>query len=453
MSLKNNTRKTDAIKLALSAYEKAINSCNPYNACLQHLKLEENLLLFNNKKYNIVSYNNIYVIGAGKAAYKMASAIYDLLGDKITDGAICVPQNSDLSDKYLGKIKIIFSSHPIPNEASAEGAKLIYKIANKANEKDLIIFLLSGGASSLMCLPAGKIKLAEKQFVNNLLLKSGANISEINIVRKHLSDIKGGKLAKIAYPATVFQLILSDVIGNSLAVIGSGPLIEDKYTNIDAINILNKYSIFEKVPNSLKKYLTNPLNNSFEKKEYIFEKINNTIIADNSLAIKAAAKELGGKNIKVFFYNKPILGEASVVSKDFFSYVIDLQKDIKETYAVIAGGEPVVTFNQQQINNSEKISGGRAQEFSLSLLKYLTNYNGRKVIFLTAGTDGIDGPTDAAGAIVTKETILKAENLGIDYRLYLENHNSFNFFSKLGGLIKTGYTGTNVNDLFIAIVQ
>ena len=487
------------INVALSAYEEAVKSCNPYEASLKQLKLEGNNLLFNNKNYDLSSYNNIYVIGAGKAGYKMAKAVYDLLEDRITEGYVCIPQNSDLPIEMMGKIRFMECAHPIPDMDSVLSARMITNIASKAQENDLIIFLLSGGASSLMCLPIEGISLADKQKVNNLLLKSGADISEINTVRKQLSNIKGGKLAELSFPADVIQLVLSDVIGNHLDIIGSGPFVPNKTTTEDAINILKKYSLWDSIPESVTLALTS---NSFAKSKNNYwkdsnvnnnDRISTSIIADNNLALTAAEKLLEDYEFKIYHYPERLTGEASIISKKLFDFISNIKKDNLDSFAVIAGGEPVVTFKKNnqgdtnfidfnnitafnsmpknELKNQAKpqniaelgeiikrkqkknvVSGGRAQELALSMLKHLSSDTERHMFFLAAGTDGIDGPTDAAGAIISVKTVHNAQKISYKIEDYLLKHDSYNFFNNVGGIIKTGYTGTNVNDIFIALV-
>jgi hydroxypyruvate reductase/glycerate 2-kinase len=490
-----DSRDSAFINVALSAYEEAIKACDPYKISLLQFTLNGSILTFKNKNYNLDYYNNIYVIGAGKAGYKMGKAINELLGDRITEGCICVPQDSDIPEEMLGKIRFMECAHPIPDMDSILSARIITRIADKAEANDLIIFLLSGGASSLMCLPAEGITLAEKQNVNNLLLKCGADIKEINTVRKHLSAIKGGKLAEMAYPAETIQLIISDVLDNSLETIGSGPAVQDKTTLADAVSILKKHSIWESIPDNVANFLTT---NTFSKskkvsddeKGKIFEKVSTSIIADNHLALNAIAKFLEDYDFKLFYYPRAITGEASEEAKEFFFYVSKLKKDNLDPFAVISGGEPVVTFKRNMAANlkpedtdglenvprnslksnfkSENIAslgeelrnkqlksivaGGRAQEFALAMLKYFVEFPDRQIFFLAAGTDGIDGPTDAAGAIISEKTVEKAKSKNCNFEESLNRHDSYNFFKLVGGLIKTGYTGTNVNDIFIALV-
>ncbi len=487
------------INAALMAYEEAVKTCDPYEAILRNLKLDGNSLLFNNKNYDLDSLNNIFVIGAGKAGLRMAKAIYDLLGNRITEGCIAIPQNSGTEIDMLGNIRIIEAAHPVPDMDSVLSARIISRIATKAGKNDLVIFLLSGGASSLMCLPVDGISLADKQKVNNLLLKSGADISEINTVRKSLSAVKGGKLAEMAYPAEVILLVVSDVLGNSLENIGSGPFSFNNTTIHDCIKILKKYSLWDSLPESVENFFSSGNNfankNSYlnETRDKYFYLVNSSIIADNKLALSNLSKYLEDYDFKIYNYPNYLTGEASIISKDFYSFVSEIKKDNLDSFAVIAGGEPVITFKKNNFNvewnsNSNSLpydgiiqrnelnniyrkdsiselsefliqkqkkingTGGRYQELALSMLKYFPDSPKRQMFFLAAGTDGIDGPTDSAGAIITEKTFLYAKKMNYNFEDYLERHDSYNFFKRVGGLIKTGYTGTNVNDVFIALV-
>ncbi len=448
------------IELVLSAYKEAIKECNPSNSILQNLHYSNNILFFSDTEYNLDSFERLYVIGAGKAAYKMAESTFNLLVERIDEGCICIPLNSHINDNHIGKIKIIHSSHPTPNEDSVLGAQIISEIAKKANEKDLILFLLSGGASSLMCMPEFCINLEEKQIVNNVLLKSGASISEINIVRKEISAIKGGKLAKLAFPAKVIQIVISDVIGNSLETIGSGPMIQNRTNIIDAVNILNKYNLFDYIPKSVNNFLLSQLhireNQKYEENQIsdnsiIYDNITTKIITDNKVAISSAGKSLEENKIKVYYYPEPLINETSKVAMELFNYIENLSKINPNIFAVVTGGEPVVKFNKNLLLNKD-IKGGRSQEVALYMLKNIEKCQKRKIFFLAAGTDGIDGPTDAAGAIVSNNTLKLSQKLCLNIDDFLNNHNSYNYFNQTDALIRIGYSDTNVNDIFIAIV-
>lgn len=502
-----DSRDSAFINVALGAYDKAIREVDPYRVCKQYITIEGGNLLFKGRTFVLDYYTNIYVIGAGKAGYKMAKAMHDLLGNRITSGCVCVPQNSNIPEEMLGNIRFVECAHPIPDLDSVLSARMITQIASKAGANDLIICLLSGGASSLMCLPAEGLTLEDKQCVGNLLLKSGADINEINTVRKHLSGIKGGKLAKLAYPAEIIQLVISDVIGNNLETIGSGPAVSEKTTFNDAINILKRYSLWDSIPQNVVDYLNTGAFGRMTKEmesdtmNRVFDRVYTSIIADNHLAVTAAAKYLEDFEFKIYYYPKAITGEAADEAKDFFFYVAKLKKDNLDPFAVIAGGEPVVTFKKitseliahggekdetatdededetaslpkgrfkskfrseqmaeigemlRQKQMKKMVLGGRSQEFAIAMLRQFEEYpNNRQMFFLAAGTDGIDGPTDAAGAIITYKTIPNAIQKAYLYKDYLARHDSYNFFNNVGGLVKTGYTGTNVNDLFIALV-
>lgn len=442
------------IDLMLEAYKTAVEAADPYKACLSQFRLENNTLLFQSKAFNLALYGHIYLAGAGKAGYKMAKAIYDLLGSRITQGCVAMPYNSSMPKASLGNISFIQAAHPVPDINSVKAAKTISELLLKANSNDLIVFLLSGGASSLMCLPIDGIALEEKQRINDLLLKSGGSISEINIVRKQLSALKGGKLAKLAYPAQMIQLVLSDVMGNPLEIIGSGPGVPNDSSAEDAICVLKKYSLWDSIPQSVVKLLSSKLYKTAKNEETPLTQTFTSIVADNSIAITAVAKHLTKLNLKAYVYPDSIIKECSLEANDFFLYVSALERENHDSFAVIAGGEPVVDLKKSK-NSSKTSSGGRAQEFLLSVLKFFSEspeLHGRNFFMLAAGTDGIDGPTDAAGAIATHKTLQIAEAKSHSIKDFLDTHSSYGFFNKIGGLIKTGYTGTNVNDVYILLM-
>ncbi len=452
------------INIALAAYEDGVYAVDPYKATLKYLHIDEDgkRLEFKDKVYDLSKYQHIYVIGAGKAGVRMGTAIHDLLGDKITEGCMCVQQDSGIQSEKLGNIRFIECSHPIPDMDSMLGARMITQIASKATEHDLLFCLFSGGGSSLMAMPCDGITMDEKQAANNLLLKCGANITEINTVRRHLSGVKGGKLAALAYPAEVIQLLLSDVMGNKAEFIASGPMVPETTTFEEAINILKRHAIWESIPSSVASRLNagcmGRISESVAPNAKSFEKITTAIIADNAVAISAIAQSLEDSCLKVFYYPKNIEGEATLASNEIFQYIAHLQKQNESAFAVVAGGEATVTFKRQSEGRGSRnltsrfMKGGRAQEMALAMYKPMHDIPNTRMIFLAAGTDGIDGPTDAAGAIITPSAIQRAIDNGIIGDDYLASHNSYNFFKNVGGLIKTGYTGTNVNDIVICIV-
>lgn len=424
-----------AREYCLDIINAAITSVEPSSLIKKNVNLEGSNLKIKNHSFDLNKYNKIYVIGAGKASAGMASGLEGILGRKITSGII----NTNDDSTKLKKIKVNKADHPTPSINGLKGAKKIYKIAKKANEKDMVLCLISGGGSALMPLPADKIKLNELQKTNNLLVKCGANINEINIVRKHLSAIKGGNLAKAAYPATLISLIISDVVGDSLDTIASGPTVPDLSYYKDAKHILKKYNIWDKMPDSIKKRINNGINGL--TRETLKEKIGNVynfIIGTNKTACCAAqekAKELGLESI---ILSTKITGEAKNMGK-FFGLIA---KELKKPKAIIAGGETTVTVKGSGI-------GGRNQEFVLSSVAEIKGIKGLAIASI--GTDGIDGPTNAAGAIADGNTFYKAAEKNLDINAFLKENNSYYFFKPLKDLIITGPTGTNVNDIILIV--
>jgi len=321
-------------------------------------------------------------------------------------------------------------------------------IVEQAKEDDLVICLISGGGSSLMPLPHEGISLKDKQELTNALLKSGAEITEINAVRKHLSAFKGGWLAKKAYPATILNLVLSDVIGDPLDSIASGPTVPDTSTFSDARKILEKYDLWLKVPVSIRKIISEGARGLLEEtpkaNDLVFEKVHNLVIGNNRTAILAAIDFLGSKGLNTLILADMLAGEAKEVGKALAKVASEgfVCTDTSRSLGIVAGGETTVTVRGKGL-------GGRNQELSLSAALNLKEY--KECVIASFSTDGVDGPTDAAGAIIDGSTLKRARQLGLDPKKYIANNDSYSFFSKLGDLICTGATGTNVNDLSVII--
>ena len=409
---------------ALRIFRAALKAAAPDQAVLRHLRLDPE------------PFRNIYVIGAGKASAQMARAVERLLGARINGGLINV---KDGHGAKLRRIEINECGHPIPDQRGVAGARRIAQIASQAGEDDLIIGLISGGASALLPLPAPPITLAEKQKTTRLLLHCGASIHEINCVRKHISRIKGGQLARLAYPATMLTLILSDVIGDDLDVIGSGPTVPDRSTIADARAILEKYRIPTKV---LAAAVETP-----KPGDQIFEKTRNVIVGSNALAVEAAALEARRLGFHTLVLSTFLEGEAREVARVHAAIAKEIRasgRPVQRPACVISGGETTVKIRGQGL-------GGRNQEFALAAAIDLAGLS--DVAILSAGTDGTDGPTDAAGAIVDGTTLARAEDLGLNAATSLANNDSYHFFEATGDLIKTGPTGTNVADIQLILVH
>jgi glycerate-2-kinase len=324
------------------------------------------------------------------------------------------------------------------------------EIAEKANGDDLVIVLISGGGSSLMPLPREGVLLRDKQEITDRLLKSGANITEINTVRKHLSCFKGGWLAKAAYPATILNLVISDVVGDSLESIASGPTVPDSTTFIDARRVLQRYDLWEKTPESVRGLISEGEKGSLEETpkadDACFEKVNSVVLGNCRSATLAALQHLQSEGLNALLLSSSLEGEAKAAGTLLSSVVKEIAASgnpVAKPAGIVVGGETVVTVRG-------KGSGGRNQELALSAALGLQGVEG--AVVASVSTDGVDGPTDAAGAIVDEQTVNRAKRLGLDPVQFLAENDSYSFFTKLGDLIVTGPTGTNVNDISLIIV-
>ena len=381
------------------------------------------------------SYDHIYVIGAGKASAAMAQAVERILAKRITSGLI------NTKHGHLAKLKRIQlneCAHPVPDQAGVDGARRIAKIAAEATENDLVICLISGGASALLPLPAPGLTLEDKQRVTKHLLACGANIHEINTVRKHLSAIKGGQLAALAAPAQLLTLVLSDVIGDDLSVIGSGPTVPDYSTYSDARAILAHFKIAP--PPAVRKHL----DRAVQENPTTLPNARTIIIGGNRLAVDAAAAEAERRHYQPLVLSTTIEGETRDIARMHAAIareVVESQRPAKAPACLISGGETTVTLTGNGL-------GGRNQEFVLAAALDLPP----RTVVLSAGTDGTDGPTDATGAIADSTTLPKAKARGLDPRASLNGHNAYPFFDALGDLIRTGPTGTNVMDIRLFLI-
>lgn len=433
--------------LALRSLESALNAVDPKQIIKSKLLLKNSTLHVNGYSIDLKKFKNIYVIGGGKASGSMAEALEQVLGNSITNGLVNVPRSSKNKTDI---IKLHEASHPIPDEAGVEGTRRMLKIAEQAKEDDLVICLISGGGSSLMPLPRGKISIADKKKITNALLKCGATINEINTVRKHISDFKGGWLAKKAYPATILNLILSDVVGDPLDFIASGPTVPDSTTFGDAVKVLEKYKLWDRTPASIRKVLSDGekglIPETPKAGDEAFKKAHNVVVGNNRLASLAACEHSKLRGLNSLLLTAILEGEARQVGTVLATIareVVSSGNPVKKPACIVAGGETTVTV-------TGKGRGGRNQEIALAAAMKLGDMDGVVIASLT--TDGVDGPTDAAGAIVDGKTLARASRKGLVPERFLADNDSYNFLSKLGDLVLTGPTGTNVNDVSVIIV-
>ncbi len=425
-----------------------MEAANPKAIVESRVTIEGRTLKIGKLKLDLGKFKHVFVVGGGKASGKMAEALESALGDKITQGIVNVPNDSE--PYKTQKIELRKASHPIPDEAGVEGTKEMLALVNQVEEDDLIICLVSGGGSSLMPLPRGDISIADKQMVTNDLLRSGATITEINTVRKHISDFKGGWLAQKAYPATIVNLVLSDVIGDPLEFIASGPTIPDSTTFEDSIAVLRRYGLWSRTPPPVKSLLSRGRKGLIAETpkpgDKVFRKVYDIIIGNNRLATSAVHKSFQRKGFRALTLTSVLQGEAKHVGTVLGSIaeeVVVSGNPLPRPCGIIAGGETTVTVSGEG-------KGGRNQEIALSAALKITGKDG--VAIASYSTDGTDGPTDAAGAIVDGKTIARSKEEEIDARSFLANNDSYNFFSRLGDLILTGPTGTNVNDVSVVVV-
>ncbi len=410
---------------ALRIFRAALRAADPVQAVLRHVRREGEVLIAGERRYDLSSFRNIYVIGAGKASTQMAVAVERLLGRRITAGLINAPNAGKLR-----RIEINVAGHPIPDRRGVAGAKRIAQIAQQAGADDLVICLISGGASALLPLPAPGITLAQKQRITRSLLACGATIHEINCVRKHLSAIKGGKLARMAEPATLLTLVLSDVIGHHLGAIGSGPTVPDTTTIADARAICSKYAIEVEFPEDAE-----------TPKEFPGAVVT---VGSNVLAVEAAAEEAKRLGYNTMILSTYIQGEAREVARVHAAIATEIYwrgRPVPTPACVISGGETTVTVRGKGL-------GGRNQEFALAAAMEIAGHS-EEIVILSAGTDGADGPTDATGAIVDIGTLYRGKG---DPTKSLQNNDSYHFLEASGDLIKTGPTGTNVADIQLILV-
>ncbi len=436
-----------ARKEALEIFEAGVKAVDPARAIKNHVRLEKNRLIVGEKTIDLSRFDRISVIGAGKASASMAQAMEEILGERLNSGLINTKYGHGVP---LKRIQVIEAGHPVPDEAGFRGARLIVQMLEKKDEKDLIFFLISGGGSALLPYPAEGITLEDKQMVTRVLLEVGASIHEINALRKHLSLVKGGRLARLAFPSTLVSLILSDVIGDDLDSIASGPTAPDHSTFQDCLNILEKYQILERIPpvvgEIFKKGVLGEIEETPKPGDPVFERTQNLIIGSNIMAVEAAAKKAEELGYNTLILSSFIAGETRDVAGVHAAIareILSSGNPINRPACVLSGGETTVTIRG-------KGKGGRNQEFSLAAAVAIDGL--RNVVVLSAGTDGTDGPTDAAGAIADGTTVARARTLGMDPGQFLRANDSYHFFVALGDLIITGPTHTNVMDLRIVLV-
>lgn len=392
--------------------------------------------------YDLREIERVVVVGAGKAGAPMARAVEQVLDECLAVGAVNVKYGHLETTR---QVRLQEAGHPIPDEAGVEGTRRIVELVESAGQKDLVICLISGGGSALLQLPAEGISLADIRQLTEALLRSGAAINELNTVRKHLSQVAGGGLARLAQPARVASLLLSDVVGSPLDVIASGPTAPDSTTFEDAAAVLDRFGLWESLPGSIRARLESgrrgDLADTPRANDPVFEGVQNVVIASNELAALAAVCEAERHGLRALLLSTYIEGEAREVGRVFGALAREIAasgRPLPRPCCLVAGGETTVTVRGQG-------KGGRNQELALAAAQSIAGL--RDVLVIGLATDGNDGPTEAAGAVADGTTIERARALGLNTRAVLANNDSYTFFERLGDLIVTGPTNTNVNDL------
>ncbi len=432
---------------ARNILKSALKAVDPYNLVFEQIKRKKNKLFFQSGfELDLDKFSNVYLLGVGKGVAPMARAVSKVLKENLVSGDIIVKYEHGES---VEKINVHEAGHPIPDENTLKASSTVLGKLKNLNDNDLVFVLLSGGGSALFEKLPDSVSLIDLQVLNELLLGCGATIHEINCVRKHISYIKGGQLARIIYPAKIVTLALSDVVGDDLSVIASGPTTPDESTFAEAISIIRKYNIERKIPQSIAQVLNDgakgetaetPKNN-----DAIFNSVTNMVIGSNIVSLKAAEEKAKKLGFNTLVLTSMIQGDVNELSKVVEALIREIQQSnipVKKPACLLIGGEPTLKV-------TGKGKGGRNQEFALQVLDKNID---KPYLFMSCGTDGTDGPTDAAGAIITHGTMQKAELLELNPKVYLKNNDAYNFFGPLRDLIKTGPTRTNVMDIMIALV-
>ena len=433
-----------ARKVALTLVLEGIEAADPLVAIKRFFEKEGNELVIKKVK------GDVYVVGAGKATGGMAKAVEEVLGDRIKAGIIAVPEEL-VNDVKLSKIKVLGSTHPKASEKSVRAGKEIVNLVKNASEEDLVIALFSGGGSALVEYPVNGVSIEDIGEVSIALMNAGADIFELNTVRKHLSLFKGGWLAKHASPSSMLCLMISDVVGDRMDTIASGPTVPDPTTFKDALKVLKKYKLYDKAPRSVISYIEKGVKNEVPETpkpgDPIFKRVINRVVASNIISLNSMRRKASELGYNTLILTSMLEGEAREVGK----VIAGIAKEVKASgnpipppAVILAGGETTVTVRG-------KGRGGRNQELALSAALTIENLEG--IAIASVGSDGRDGPTDAAGAIVDGTTAIIAKKRGLDPYIFLAENNSYEFFKAVGGHVTTGYTGTNVNDLIVIVVE
>ncbi len=446
MSLRLHVPASIARPLIRRLITAGLEAADPYRAIVTTVSLREQSLYVGKRSYDLSRYNRLLVVGAGKASARMAQAMESVLRTRLEGGFVVVKTGHSVPTT---RIVVGEAGHPIPNSAGRRAAERIRTLVYDLSPRDIVFVLLSGGASSLLPAPASGVTLADKQKTTRLLLRSGAAINEINAVRKHLSSLKGGGLV-LSTQATIVSLILSDVIGDDISAIGSGPTAPDPTTFADAIAVLQRYKIWWRVPDTVRRHLLQgrkgTIPETLKPRSGRLRRVHNTIVGNNRRMLDAVARAAKLAGLHPVLLDSAVMGEARVAAEKFVGVAKPFLRERRKSrrpLCLIAGGEPTVTVTGRG-------KGGRAQEFVVAAAFHLDGLS--NVWLMAIGSDGTDGPTDVAGAVVSGRTVTRAGTIGINLRVALDRHDTYRALQALGAHIHTGPTGTNVNDLYLLLI-
>lgn len=434
----------------LAVQQAALAAVEPGAAVRCHVHLDGDVLTVAGRAYDLAAVQRVWVVGGGKAAPAMVSALYGILGQRLTGGLAITKVGHVDPGLDLGPVEVVEAGHPLPDEAGVNSARRLASLLAGTTARDLVLAVISGGGSALMTLPAEGLSLDDLQNTTDLLLRCGATIVELNTVRKHLSGIKGGGLARLAAPAPVASLVLSDVVGDPLDVIASGPLSPDSSTFGDAWAVVERHDLAQRLPRAVRARLQAGLEGRLadtpKPGDPLFDQVHNLIVGSNRQAAQAAVEEARARGLNALLLSTFVEGEAREVAQVAVALARELvsyDRPVPRPACLVWGGETIVRVRGEG-------KGGRNQELALAAALAMEGLPG--VVLVALGTDGTDGPTDAAGAVATGETVARARSLGLEPEIYLNHNNSYVFFDSLDDLIRTGPTGTNVNDLLMLFV-
>jgi len=435
----------DLRKAAGEIFQAALDAASPRIAIHRHVRREGERLLVDGAVYDL-SRGRVYVVGAGKACAAMAAAVEEVLGDRIRDGVVVVKDGYAIP---LRRIRVTQAGHPVPDARGVEGTSAILALLTETGPEDLVIVLISGGGSALLPAPVAGIDLIDKQTMTRVLLACGATIDEINAVRKHCSRIKGGQMARALFPARSLTLILSDVIGDPVDAIASGPTVPDTTTYGEALEVLRRYCIEDRIPVSILRHLERGARGEIPETpkagDPCFATAHHRIVGNNLQSLLAARDRAARLGFQALILTTELKGESREVAKVLTALLLEMRRSghpVSPPACLLLGGETTVTVRG-------KGKGGRSQE--LVLAGAIAIAGGRDLVIWSAGTDGTDGPTDAAGAVADGDTWARAKEVGLDPLRALEENDAYHFFEGLGDLIKTGPTLTNVMDILLLL--